>query len=314
MKHVVFGGCSFTQSGDSWAFCARPLAFQLVTMPTNYDLPSISAANAFAIDYIPPDYTAETLINQRQMHLDYSGFDDPEYEISTFIRKCNLLDVDQYKVTFGGIGAGSVSLTARSIINYLEKNRSVDTVVFQISGFARREVLTMNDRDLQTAIQARGDNEIYKIESLTFIKQNQDINVQMVKGEPDNDRLRLYSAYYSDYCADIEEFYVRSLDQLQLLSLYCKSNNIKLGYFHGWDNLPDNWSSYSKRKYDTYVKPYLLTDDNILDYYRKKYPNKNPLDYDYYGSISNLSQGNHPNCFAHREFWNDIVEPFVTSI
>lgn len=309
MKHVAFGGCSFTHSGDSWAYCARPLMFDYVIMPM-YDMPNISTVNANSSHYVGPEFSLDALISQRQLHLDYHKYDDPEYDPGTFISKCKVLDIDEYQLMYAGEGAASISLTARSMISYLEKTPDVDTVVFQISGFARREVLTFNQRYLDIARDERGDNEIFEMDGLTFVKQNSDINVKMVvDGEKSKDPLRIYSAYYADYCADIEEFYIRALDQLQLLTQYCMVNNIKLGYFHGWDNLPNNWSDYCERKYSTYVKPYLLTDDNIIDYYTKKYPNKSPVDLEPSGT--DIIIGHHPNCFAHREFWNDIVEPFV---
>ena len=311
MRHVLFGGCSFTHSGDSWAHCARPLIYEpIFDGPEQLDHFGI---NACTLDVRGGSLrtTLDRLEGQRKLYNQYYNCDEPEYDPTTFVRKCKVLDVDQYRICFAGEGAASNSLSARAVINYLEKHSDVDTVVYQITGFARREVLTLNQRDLDITIRERTEYDIYRLGEITYIKQPGDITVQMVESEESEDKLRIYSAYYSDYCADINEYYIRALDQLQILSQYCKLNNIKLGYFHGWDNLPTDWLNYCQTKYDRYVKPYLITNENILDYYRKKYPNKTPRDLEYAQDFTKLILGNHPHPLAHRQFWNDIVEPFV---
>jgi hypothetical protein len=313
MRHLVFGGCSFTHSGDSWAYCARPLAYEpIYDSDGTLDHFGLNACGLGDPDRHPnPRTTQDTLRMQRKWHTRYHRVDDPEYDSLAFIQKCKMLNVDQYRICFAGEGAASVSLTARSVINYLEKTPGVDTVVFQITGFARREVLTLNQQYLELAKMERGDDEIYTMDGLTFIKQEGTLNVEMVKSENSRNLLRKYSAYYADFCADVEEFYIRALDQLQLLTQYCILNNINIGYFHGWDNVPEQWSTYCEGKYNNYVRPYLITDENIIDYYTKKYPDKNPYDFNFDEMANEVSLGSHPHAFAHREFWNDLVYPFV---
>jgi len=311
MRHLVFGGCSFTHSGDSWAYCARPLAYEpIYDSDGSLDHFGLNACGLGDPAKCPnPRTTQDPLRMQRKWHTQYHGVDDPEYDSLAFIQKCKMLNVDQYRICFAGEGSASNSLSARAVINYLENHSDVDTVVYQITGFARREVLTLNQHDLDITIRERSEYDIYRLGEITYIKQSGDINVQMVEREESKDKLRIYSAYYADYCADINEYYIRALDQLQILSQYCKLNNIKLGYFHGWDNLPTDWLNYCQAKYDRYVKPYLITNENIIDYYTKKYPDKTPYDFD--EMANEVSIGSHPHAFAHREFWNDLVYPFV---
>jgi len=308
MRHVIFAGCSFTHSGDSWAYCSRPAtAAPIDDGYLTLDEVDLNGVMLFSTDY---DLTNFTLTNQAALHKKHYGYHDPQYESVNFIKSCKLLPVEKYRICFAGNGGASNPLISRAVIDYIDNSKTpVDTIVFQITGFARKEVL-VKDKDIIEKTIKRNMNDVSVIDGVSYAKHSADLNYGIVKSENDGDIFRRHCANFYSFAAEAEDFHIKTLDHLQLLTQYCELHNIKLGYFHGWDNLPSDLSDYSMKKYKKYVLPYLITDENIFSHYNKTHPDKIHVDLEVNAS-GETYLGTHPNALAHRQFWNDIVEPFV---
>jgi hypothetical protein len=288
---MVFAGCSFTHSGDSWAYQPQPK-----------NKPHVEEI----VDPCEPwgDYLLREQSKLIEKVYGIKNAFDPE----TFWANSHRLPEEQYEINIFGRGSNSNTDTARCIMHFIENyEHDIDTVVMQISGFARRELYTASADAIEHANTFSGYIfNTTNYDDATFIKHHGCIDLNEIKNEETKDALRTASArFYA--VAEQEEYHIRAIEQLQSLTNFCKVHNIKLAYFHGWDNIPENTTEYFNKKYNKYVKPYLLSQDSIISYAQKHLEEKFVYDI----MTHNYKHGGHPCPLAHQLFWNNIVYPFV---
>ena len=292
MKNLIFAGCSFTHSGDSWAYQPQP-----------YNTPRVEEIEE------PSGHWGDfLLLEQGDNYAKTCGVDKRIFEPSNFWKNSHQLPEEQYEINIFGRGSNSNTDTARCIMNFIENyNHDIDTVVMQLSGFARRELFTSSQEAIDHANTFFGSNyNVTKYDDANFIKHWGAIDYnEVLNEEPPADSLRKASAYFYS-AVEAEEYHIRAIEQLQNLTNFCKVHNIKLAYFHGWDNKPKNTSEYFNKKYNKYVRPYLLSQDSIISYAQKHLEEKFVYDLQTTGEF-----GGHPCPLAHQKYWNDIVYPFV---
>ena len=291
MNRLVFAGCSFTHSGDSWAYQPQP-------------------NNKPRVEHVKDSnghWGNRLLIEQSEWVEKIYGITNA-FNPEKFWINSHQLSKEDYEINIFGRGSNSNTDTARCIMHFIENYKhDIDTVVMQISGFARRELFTSSAEAIEHATTVSGDIfNVTNYDDANFIKHWGAIDYNEVKNEePPADSLRKASAkFYS--VVESEEYHIRAIEQLQNLTNFCKVNNIKLAYFHGWDNMPINTTRYFNKKYDKYVKPYLLSQDSIISYAQKHLEEKFVYDIEYNGE-----HGLHPCPLAHQLYWNDVVYPFV---
>ena len=291
---MVFAGCSFTHSGESWAYNPQP-----------NNIPRVEDIN-------PSDggvWGNHLLLEQGDNYAKKYGVDKSIFEPATFWANSHNLPEEQYEINIFGRGSNSNTDTARCIMHFIENyEHNIDTVVMQLSGFARRELFTSSPEAIEHANTFSGyDMNVTTYDDANFIKHWGAVNYNDVLQEnPPPDSVRKASAYFYSVINESEEYHIRAIEQLQSLTNFCKVNNITLGYFHGWDNKPENTTEYFNKKYNKYVKPYLLSQDSIISYAQKHLEEKFVYDLQ-----RNGDHGGHPCPLAHQKYWNDIVYPFV---
>lgn len=293
MRRMVFAGCSFTHSGDSWAYQGQPNV-----------RPKVEETNS-----IPGDWGKHLVQEQGDNYAKKYGVDKSIFEPATFWANSHNLPEEQYEINIFGRGSNSNTDTARCIMHFIENyEHNIDTVVMQLSGFARRELFTSSPEAIEHANTFSGyDMNVTTYDDANFIKHWGAVNYNDVLQEnPPPDSVRKASAYFYSVINEPEEYHIRAIEQLQSLTNFCKVNNITLGYFHGWDNKPENTTEYFNKKYNKYVKPYLLSQDSIISYAQKHLEEKFVYDLQ-----RNGDHGGHPCPLAHQKYWNDIVYPFV---
>ena len=294
MRRMVFAGCSFTHSGESWAYNPQP-----------NNIPRVEDIN-------PSDggvWGNHLLLEQGDNYAKKYGVDKSIFEPATFWANSHNLPEEQYEINIFGRGSNSNTDTARCIMHFIENyEHNIDTVVMQLSGFARRELFTSSPEAIEHANTFSGyDMNVTTYDDANFIKHWGAVNYNDVLQEnPPPDSVRKASAYFYSVINESEEYHIRAIEQLQSLTNFCKVNNITLGYFHGWDNKPENTTEYFNKKYNKYVKPYLLSQDSIISYAQKHLEEKFVYDLQ-----RNGDHGGHPCPLAHQKYWNDIVYPFV---
>jgi len=293
MRRIVFAGCSFTHSGESWAYQPQPN-----NKPRVEDLYKGKEGH----------WCNHLLREQSEWVEKIYGIKNA-FDPETFWENSHSLSEDQYEINIFGRGSNSNTDTARCIMHFIENyEHDIDTVVMQLSGFARRELFTSNVEAMEHAVTF--SDYIFNVtnyDDANFIKHWGAIDYnEVLNEEPPADSLRKTSArFYS--VVESEEYHIRAIEQLQNLTNFCKVNNIKLAYFHGWDNKPENTTEYFNKKYNKYVKPYLLSQDSIISYAQKHLEEKFVYDI----MTHNGEHGGHPCPLAHQLYWNDIVYPFV---
>lgn len=291
MNRLVFAGCSFTHSGESWAYQPQP-------------------KNKPHVEWIEQpggDWGNHLLREQSEWIEKVYGIKNV-FDPATFWKNSHSLPEEQYEINIFGRGSNSNTDTARCIMHFIENyEHDIDTVVMQISGFARRELFTSSPEAMEHANTFSGyDMNVTTYDDANFIKHHGCIDLNEVKNEEPKDALRTASArFYS--VVESEEYHIRAIEQLQSLTNFCKVNNIKLAYFHGWDNIPEDTTEYFNKKYNKYVKPYLLSQDSIISYAQTHLEEKFVYDI----MTHNGEHGGHPCPLAHQLYWNDIVYPFV---
>jgi hypothetical protein len=293
MHRLLFAGCSFTHSGDSWAYQGQPNV-----------RPKVEETNS-----IPGDWGKHLVQEQGDNYAKKYGVDKSIFEPATFWANSHNLPEEQYEINIFGRGSNSNTDTARCIMHFIENyEHNIDTVVMQLSGFARRELFTSSPEAIEHANTFSGyDMNVTTYDDANFIKHWGAVNYKDVLQEnPPPDSVRKASAYFYSVINEPEEYHIRAIEQLQSLTNFCKVNNITLGYFHGWDNKPENTTEYFNKKYNKYVKPYLLSQDSIISYAQKHLEEKFVYDLQLNGD-----HGGHPCPLAHQKYWNDIVYPFV---
>jgi len=317
MKRLVFAGCSFTHSGDSWAYSSRPLIFDTDELiPANYNL-------HVRREYMASNFSLNIVQSQHRKYLHKYGTELELLNPETFWNDSHPLPWDEYEINIFGMGSNSNTNTARAVMHFIENySHTIDTVVFQISGFARRELYTSDKMVINNAKILGTEHNVSSFDDVTFIKHWGAIDYNEVTKEDNPDYFRKSAALFYSKIFEPEEYHIRAIESLQSLTNFCIANNIKFGYFHGWDNYPKSeWdyddqkrdndtrnfpSKYFEKKYNKYVKPYLLSNDSIISYAESNLPQT--LVYDI---MSNGEHGGHPCPVAHKLFWNNIVYPFV---
>lgn len=308
MRRMVFAGCSFTHSGESWAYNPQP-------------------NNIPRVEYINPSdggvWGKHLLLEQGDNYAKKYGVDKSIFEPENFWKNSKELSKDHYEINIFGRGSNSNTDTARCIMHFIENyEHDIDTVVMQLSGFSRRELFTSRQEVIDRSIVDNYAHNFTQYDDATFIKHWGAIDYNKVLQEEDPCPFRKASAYFYSAINEPEEYHIRAIEQLQSLTNFCKVNNIKLGFFHGWDNKPrqanmmdynSNYlnhagigTEYFKKKYDKYVRPHLISNDSIISYAQKH------LDEKFVFDLQNSGEhGGHPCPLAHQKYWNDIVYPFV---
>lgn len=330
MKRVVFAGCSFTHSGDSWAYCARPWNFLEFDQLPEKDKPLFmekisKQQNLYTrVEWHSANYSYNILKDQFQKYKTCYNISDHYLNPDNFWDDSKLLPIDDFEINIFGRGANSNIDNVRAVIHFIENyDHPIDTVVFQITGFTRRELYTSDVDILNEEVRRTHADNITTYDDVNFIKQWGAIDFSEVQQEnPAPNYFRKASAYFYSKIFEPEEYHIRAIEALQSLVTFCKSNNIKLGLFHGWDNYPNNHSDYDdtkrgkfekavpseyfKKKYNRYVLPNLISKDSIISYAEKNLPDMFVFDI-----MNNMEHGGHPSPIAHKKYWNDIVYPFV---
>ena len=312
MHRLLFAGCSFTHSGDSWAYQGQPNV-----------RPKVEETNS-----IPGDWGKHLVQEQGDNYAKKYGVDKSIFEPATFWANSHNLPEEQYEINIFGRGSNSNTDTARCIMHFIENyEHNIDTVVMQLSGFARRELFTSSPEAIEHANTFSGyDMNVTTYDDANFIKHWGAVNYKDVLQEnPPPDSVRKASAYFYSVINEPEEYHIRAIEQLQNLTNFCKVNNIKLAYFNGWQNYPAPMSlvdhnvdhtgltvgtEYFNKKYDKYVRPYLLEADNLIQYADDNLERKFVFDL-HRTESGDIEHGSHPSPMSHQLFWNDIVYPFV---
>ena len=310
MRRIVFAGCSFTHSGESWAYQPQPN-----NKPRVEDLYKGKEG-----------HWGNHLLREQSEWVEKIYGIKNAFAPETFWSNSRILPEEDYEINIFGRGSNSNTDTARCIMHFIENyEHDIDTVVMQLSGFSRRELFTSSAEAIEHANTFSGyDMNVTTYDDANFIKHWGAVNYNDVLQEnPPPDSVRKASAYFYSVINEPEEYHIRAIEQLQSLTNFCKVNNIKLAYFHGWDNKPrqDHMGDYNadytdhtgigtqyfEKKYNRYVKPHLLSQDSIISYAQKHLEEKFVYDI----MTHNGEHGGHPCPLAHQKYWNDIVYPFV---
>lgn len=271
MKHLVFSGCSFTENFESWAH--MPIS----TLATNIALSKVDWwSTQHKIDF----------------NAAYNG--------------ANSLSPEKYTSNIIAESSGSNVLIVRKLIHFIEHyDHNIDTIIFQITGFDRRELLISDQTIIEQTHTDCNDGEGVRIDDLTYLKQDTpSCNYAVVKDEnPAPNYVRKLAAYFYSTVHEPWEYRVRNIEALQMLTIFCLAHSIRIAYFHGWNNYPIETSSYFDKKYQRYVKPYLLSESCLLDYANNTLNKNKVLGPD----------GGHPSISAHKKYWNDVVYPFIVN-
>lgn len=279
--NILLAGCSFTENSNSWAWCSMPEKFK-------------GRMN-------PPEVLLEEEWNwwvKKQI-----GNIDPTYKPGIFWNHVNKLPNANIKII--GETSGSNTLIARKVINEIENN-DIDAVVFQITGMERREILSTDKEFIESYFRDGNFGEGVTVDDVTYLKQDAHTIDFLERHNTDlddktNNFLEVCSNFY--LIQEAEEIRIRNIEALQSLTMLCQLKNINIRYFRGWPN-DSQPSEYFKNKFNTYVKPYMLEHDCLLEYA------KNNLD----PSLVFTIDGGHPHSVAHRLYWNDVVYPYLSNL
>jgi len=269
MKDLIFSGCSFTENYETWAHMVHSIF--------EYDLDD--------------DLVEHMCINQK-------------INIDTFYQDVNQLSSDQYRANVIAESSGSNSMIVRRLIHFIENYpHDIDTIIFQITGFDRRELLISDHDIINQTYTDCNDGTGVQVDDLIYLKQDTPSCVfsNVVKEDPPADYVRKTAAYFYSKVHEPWEYRVRNIEALQMLTIFCLAHSIRLAYFHGWNNYPIETSSYFDKKYQRYVKPYLLPQECLWDYVKTAIPLDKVRGPD----------GGHPSAIAHKAYWNDVVYPFI---
>jgi hypothetical protein len=331
MKRLVFAGCSFTHSGDSWAYCGRPwnnIEMHKLQEPERSKFKSQiqKDKNCYTrVEWFGPTTSYDQLENQQKKFSQKYNTSPSLLDPENFWKDSQQLPIDQYEINVFGRGSNSNTDTARAVMHFIENyEHNIDTVVFQITGFARRELYT-SDPDIYGVKEGpyRYEFNVTQYDDAHFIKHWGAIDYnEVIKEDPPADYFRRTAAHFYSKIFEPEEYHIRAIESLQSLTTFCEAHNIKLGFFHGWDNYPHSeWdyddrrrnidercypSEYFKKKYDRYVKPNLLSEESIISFAELNLDKKFVYDI-----MDNGEHGGHPCPLAHKLYWNKVVYPFV---
>lgn len=278
--NILLAGCSFTENSNSWAWCS---------IPEQYDGRMNSPQQLLQEEW-------DWWIKKQ------TGNIDPTYNTDVFWNHVKKLSNVNIKVI--GESSGSNTLIARKVINEIENN-NIDTVVFQITGLERSEILSTDKEFIKKYPRDCNLGTGVTIDDVTYLKQDAStLDFLLIREEQDPQIKKFLKTVANFYLLqEQEDLRIRNVEALQSLTMICKLNNINLKYFWGWDNQSQP-SEFFKNKFNTYVKPYMFEHNNLLQYA------KNNLDPSLVFTIDDA----HPHSVAHRLYWNDVVFPYLSNL
>ena len=145
--NILLAGCSFTENSNSWAWCS---------IPEQYD----GRMNS----------PQQLLQEERDWWIKkQTGNIDPTYNTDVFWDHVKKLPNANIKVI--GESSGSNTLIARKVINEIENN-NIDTVVFQITGLERSEILSTDKEFIKKYSRDCNFGEGVTIDDVTYLKQD----------------------------------------------------------------------------------------------------------------------------------------------
>lgn len=337
LKTFIFGGCSFTHAADSWAWNQYPRS--RVTEQEDKKYPPYLVNWDEERAYVG-QFDGQKFINPDLLRMDNGGDDklekfsqyhsaayDSDLKIDPEEFWSNSKKLDNCKVHVQGHGATSPSGSIRKIMYQVHNSdEKIDAIVFQISGMRRSENIV---GPLVMGLETRIDSLF--IDDLQFIKIWDAVGYLSTKEKHSR------SEYHKTLKQLMElseggygfQAMLTNMEALMTLTLFCKANNIKLGYFHGWNNfkrnvddnfahgIPGEWIGADSNPqhiddlYEKYVSPYLIGPDIYTHFYEKTKRADLMLDGDVDLKTGEAIQGGHPSPYAHQTYWNDIVYPFL---
>ena len=280
MIRLAFSGCSFTHAPDSWAHVSNPWVHlegkkeEIEKRTNSYTHIEFSGRVSDALEHVKEQY---------KYRCDAYGIGKTaNFHPDIIFKDAKLLDPSQYEINILASGANSNADNVRRMIYFIENSADkIDAIIFQITAVNRMTSLLE-------------PNEKYKAHPTEHYQWSFYDDIVFEKQVHFHERL-------TDACA----MEVESVESLQYLTMFAKANNIKLKFFHGWDNFDyPGTMNYITRKYDMYVRPNLLTEDDIPNYASKFLKSRDVFQY----------QDAHPSTLAHILWWNDVIHPFCISL
>ena len=280
MIRLAFSGCSFTHAPDSWAHVSNPWVHlegnkEEIEKRTNSYTHVECSGNVFqSLEHVEQQY--------KQRCDAYGIGKTANFHPDIIFNDAKLLDPSQYEINILASGANSNADNVRRMIYFIENSADkIDAIIFQITSVNRMTSLLEPNEKYKSTPDEHHQWSFY--DDIVFEKQIH------------------FHERHTQHCA----MEVESVESLQYLTMFAKANNIKLKFFHGWDNFAYPGSmDYVTRKYDMYVRPNLLTEDDILNYASKFLKPRDVFQY----------QDAHPSTLSHILWWNDVIHPFCISL
>ena len=280
MIRLAFSGCSFTHAPDSWAHVSNPWVHlegnkEEIEKRTNSYTHVEFSGNVFqSLEHVKQQY-------KQRCHA-YGIGKTANFHPDIIFNDAKLLDPSQYEINILASGANSNADNVRRMIYFIENSADkIDAIIFQITSVNRMTSLLEPNEKYKATPDEQYQWSFY--DDIVFEKQIH------------------FHERYTQHCA----MEVESVESLQYLTMFAKANNIKLKFFHGWDNYDYPGSmAYVWKKYDMYVRPNLLTEDDIPNYASKFLKPRDVFQY----------QDSHPSTLSHILWWNDVIHPFCISL
>tara|TARA_B100000927_G_scaffold290450_1_gene289336 strand:- start:959 stop:1798 length:840 start_codon:yes stop_codon:yes gene_type:complete len=277
MKKIVFTGCSFTHAPDSWAHVSNPWIY------TDESKDEIQKRNnSFThVEFLETFQTIERYEQQYKIRCEKFGEEKSvNFKPENLLNGVKKLPKEEYQIHILASGGNSNIDNVRKIIHFYENDvDDIDTIIFQITVDNRANLFrdyALND----------SRNFIYRAKDHAFWYTKHD-DVWFEKMH------RIKNGH---------EGPVLSIEALQHLVFFAKANNIKLKFFHGWDNFNGHSHfKYISKKYYRHVTPNLLTDSNIIDYAKTRLAPNDVFQHD----------DLHPSSVSQKLFWNEVVYPYL---
>lgn len=284
MIRLAFCGCSFTHAADSWAHVSNPWVYtegtkeEIEKRNNSYTHIDFQGDTFWSLDHVKEQY-------QMRLHA-YGSQRTKNFHPDIVFKDAKVLRPRHYEINILASGANSNADNVRRTIYFIENCADkIDAIVFQITSVSRMtSILEANEKyKYNPGAQDKGYNQWSVYDDIIFEK----------------------SLHFNEQYNKVWAMEVESIESLQYLTMFAKANNIKLKFFHGWDNFDYQGSvDYIKRKYDMYVRPNLLTEDNIPSYASTMLKPRDVFQY----------QDSHPSTLSHILWWNDVIRPFCISL
>jgi hypothetical protein len=280
MIRLAFSGCSFTHAPDSWAHVSNPWVHlegkkeEIEKRTNSYTHIEFSGRVSDALEHVKEQY-------KYRCHA-YGIGKTANFHPDIIFKDAKLLDPSQYEINILASGANSNADNVRRMIYFIENSADkIDAIIFQITSVNRMTSLLEPNEKYKAHPTEHYQWSFY--DDIVFEKQ----------------------VHFHEQLTDACAMEVESVESLQYLTMFAKANNIKLKFFHGWDNFDyPTTMNYVTRKYDMYVRPNLLTEDDIPNYASKFLKSRDVFQY----------QDAHPSTLAHILWWNDVIHPFCISL